>query len=160
MAVSQSQPKSKLAKRQVLFTGGGTWVVPPTVTFAIAHMRGGGGGGGERFISGGNGGDSSVDFASGLESAPGGIGGVDTGNTTTLTKPNRPANSGEGGGPNSPGDGWRYNKRWGFDSYFRTVGGTVTPGSSVTVVVGAGGTTATGAVGGSGIVSIEYFERV
>jgi hypothetical protein len=86
-------------KRIEAFTGSGTWTVPAGVTYAIAHMLGGGGGGGAQNDDGASGGDSTVAFASGTVSGPGGRGGASTGSATAKLGPVSIANSGAGGLP-------------------------------------------------------------
>jgi hypothetical protein len=144
-------------KRIAAFTGSGNWTVPAGVTYAIAHMLGGGGGIGASH-SGGAGSASSVDFASGLVSAPGGgrvisaSGGMDNAVAGS-------ANSGRGAGAQAgtatqPNNGQS-------DAQWIVAGAAVTPAAVIAVVVGAGGTAGTfGAAGGSGYVYIEFLEEI
>ena len=144
-------------KRIEAFTGSGTWTVPAGVTYAIAHMLGGGGGGGTGTTAS-VGSSSSVDFASGTVSAPGGQRGT---SRATTTGEAGAANSGEpatmGGGTSNLGDATS-----GPNPGARIVAGAdVTPGASINVTVGDGGAAGTsGAAGGSGYVYIEFFEEV
>jgi hypothetical protein len=161
-------------KRIEAFTGSGNWTVPAGVTFAIAHMRGGGAGSGGRTgatggaVPGANGGLSSVDFASGLVSAAGGIGTRDgASSSSSFTQPgvNAPANSGFAGtGIARPGEGQERTSSGVLQGSTIVVGAEVTPAAVIAVVVGAGGigggTTTKGGDGGSGYVYIEYFEEV
>jgi len=137
------------------FTASGTWTVPSGVTYAVAHIRAGGGGSGT--ASSGTGGTSSVAFSGGTVSATGGTGvnaAVFGGQVAGA------ANSGHGavfgyrdGGGNF---GWSGQSQNGA---YIVAGDDVTPGGSITVTVGAGGTAGTsGAAGGSGYVWIEYQE--
>ena len=146
-------------KRIEAFTGSGTFVVPDGVTYAIAHMMGGGGGVGNE-LTGGDGSNSSVAFASGTVIGPGlgkvvgpDFGGLsragvaNTGQNAQTALGSSAANrSGRGGAPHGN---------------FVVAGAAVTPGASINVTVGAGGSAGTsGAAGGSGYVYIEYFEEV
>jgi hypothetical protein len=146
-------------KRIAAFTGSGTWTVPAGVTYAIAHMLGGGGGagfGGSVGDIGGNGGDSSVAFASGTVTALGGFG--SRGEQTIAAGTSRAArdNSGEGAlGQTQASAG-----KSGNGNHI-VAGAAVTPAASISVTVGAGGTSGlNGAAGGSGYVYIEYYEEV
>lgn len=153
-------------KKVEAFTASGTWTVPAGVTFAIAHMVGGGGGGGgltsSTGVRGSDGGTSSVAFDSGTETAPAGRGGPAATNTAfTYDGLDGLANSGRGGGRTGTGV-TTVSFGGGESAPSISVGGTVTPGGSVTVTVGSGGAgggaTATGGTGGSGYVFIEYYE--
>ena len=145
-------------KKVQAFTTTGTWTVPAGVTYAIAHMLGGGGGGGGASTRGATGGESSVDFASGLVLSNGGYGGSNSGAGTnagarpTDTEPN----TGRGGGPNGiSAQGFAGDATW------VVAAAEVTPAATIDVVVGAGGAPGTdGITGGSGYVYIEYFEEV
>ena len=145
-------------KRIAAFTGSGTWTVPAGVTYAIAHMLGGGGGSG-RLNTGGDGATSSVDFASGLVSAPGGKRGATQYDHVAVAGT---ANTGEPatfyGGSNA---GIADASSGGNRGSVIVAGAAVTPAASITVTVGAGGSAGTnGAAGGSGYVYIEYYEEV
>jgi hypothetical protein len=149
-----------LEKRIAAFTGSGNWTVPAGVTYAIAHMLGGGGGSGQSATAG-NGSASSVDFAAGLVSAPGGLKGVMR--LGTFFDPQTgPANSGQPStfrGESGATDGVGFSGGNGGSTI--VAGGAVTPAATVAVVVGAGGSAGTnGAAGGSGYVYIEYYEEV
>ena len=162
MAVAQSQPRTRLERRVVRFTGNGTWTVPAGVTHAVAHMLGGGGGGG---ISneGGNGSNSSVAFSSGTVLSRGGGGGRHHRLTTNVGNAAGSANTGKGAMHGTAGSFRADLVAGGYagSATYSTGGGTVTPGQNVTVVVGAGGTAGTaGAAGGSGYVWIEFDQPV
>jgi len=140
------------------FTSSGTWTVPAGVTYAIAHMLGGGGGGGAQTVgTAGDGGDSSVAFASGTVTGPGGVAGTAS-QTGGVATSDQAANSGRGGQPNSTVTGGC----WGSDAQWVVAGAAVTPAASITVTVGAAGAGGTGGNaggdGGSGYVWIEYQE--
>jgi len=143
-----------LNKKIEAFTASGTWTVPAGVTYAIAHMIGGGGGVGQNTASG-DGGSSSVAFSGGTVSAPG-----LTKNVVfvagTLVPYAGPANSGmsaTGYSVSSVSDTGQ-----GSVAQYVVAGGDVTPASSITVTVGAGGVAGSnGAAGGSGYVYIEYY---
>ena len=134
------------------FSASGTWTVPAGVTYAIAHIRAGGGGVG---ASAGTGGSSSVAFAGGTITANGG--GPYTGATTsTASGAAGPTNSGNGavGHYFSPGE---ISASKAQDGTYIVAGGAVTPGTGITITVGAGGVAGTnGNAGGSGYVWIEY----
>lgn len=147
-------------KRIEAFTASGTFTVPAGVTYAIAHMLGGGGGLGSSTGAGGNGGDSSVAFASGTVTGPGGLGGP-----TAVSLANNALAS--GGTPNSgraperiSGSSGQFNG--GIDATYIVAAAAVTPAASITVTVGAGGTSTgfTNRNGGSGYVYIEFLEEV
>jgi hypothetical protein len=148
-------------KRIEAFTGSGNWTVPAGVTYAIAHMLGGGAGSGSRGTASA-GSASSVDFASGLVSSPGGstTGSGDTG--YTYTSEAGAANTGRGAkivnlNTQTPGN----QTDRGGDGNLLVFGAAVTPAATIAVVVGAGGAAGTsGAAGGSGYVYIEYYEEV
>ena len=154
MAVASSQPPTRLVTKTVRFTGNGTWTVPAGVDYAVAHMRGGGSGV-TRGIAGNVGGQSSVAFATGTVVAFG----MNRMALSTATGGQRyissPANSGaSGSGKIEDGGGRAGNRRSPGAMPVITAGSVVTPGQSVAVVVGAGGTGS--ANGGSGYVWIEY----
>ena len=132
------------------FTASGTWTVPAGVTYAVAHIRGGGGAAAGTVANGGN---SSVAFASGTVTANGGTSVTAYSEGTTGTAGSD--NSGQGGftyGGN--GFGTVTVVLRGADGAEVVAGSAVTPGDSVTVTVGAGGTGTR--AGGSGYVWIEY----
>ena len=138
------------------FTASGTFTPPTGVTYAVAHIRAGGGGAGR--ASSGAGGTSSVAFASGTISATGGNLANNGGNAADIAVAGV-ANSGQGaftsGYFNAPDQ--NVSATAGNGAYI-VAGGAVTPGTGITVTVGAGGTAGTnGAAGGSGYVWIEYF---
>lgn len=133
------------------FTADGTFTPPAGVTYAVAHIRGGGGGVSEGATAG-TGGTSSVAFAGGTISATGGAGQRGPGSPDPATA--GATNSGLGGlfgGGSSTG---KFQK--GSDGAYIVAGGAVTPGTGITVTVGAGGTSSHAATGGSGYVWIEY----
>lgn len=142
------------------FTASGTWTVPAGVTYAIAHCLGGGGGIGRTGTLGGAGGTSSVAFAGGTISATGGAAVIVGHSAPDATYGYTPqANSGMGGylslDEQATGGG---NTGVAFSGNSIVGGGAVTPGASITVTVGAGGTAGgtAGFAGASGYVWIEY----
>jgi hypothetical protein len=143
-------------KRIEAFTGSGTWTVPAGVTYAIAYMMGGGGGVATQ-LTGGNGSDSSVAFASGTVIGPGQNrvpgSGPAAGQVVQAGKNGIGANAATGDGQGPSGSS---------PNTYVVHGAAVTPGASISVVVGAGGSggTAPSAAGGSGHVYIEYYEEV
>jgi hypothetical protein len=132
------------------FSASGTFTVPAGVTYAIAHIRAGGGGAGDS--SSGAGGTSSVAFAGGTISATGGNGANTTAGSVSVAGA---TNSGQGAGARASSGSYRSEAA---DGAYIVAGGAVTPASSITVTVGAGGAAGTngGAAGGSGYVWIEY----
>jgi hypothetical protein len=141
------------------FTASGTWTVPTGVTYAIAHVRAGGGGCSE--TSAPAGGNSSVALPDGTVTA-------DAGNGMSLgrTFGGAPATTGRHGA-NRGGQGAalnHYNANTadqqafgtGGDGGYEVRGSSVTPGASISVTVGAGGSGTYN--GGSGYVWIEYQE--
>lgn len=153
--------------RIVRFNSSGTWTVPPGVFFAYVKMKGGGPGATDT-STGIPGSASSVAFSSGTLTAPGGQGGHLGG---TVTGIDGPANTGDGpawrvattyssgSSDKSSGAGTQGGNggvvamgRW--QGHEVSGGAPVTPGSSITVTIGAGGD---GTIdGGSGYVDIEY----
>jgi hypothetical protein len=144
-------------KRVAHFTGNGNWTVPAGVTYAIAHMIGGGGGVGT-IGTGGDGGLSSVAFAGGTVTSPGGprLRGPDTMSSASAGLAyGRSANF----NGSAPLNGFHANGSG--DSTYVVSGADVTPAATIAVVVGAGGSAGTsGAAGGPGYVYIEYYEEV
>lgn len=142
------------------FTASGTFTPPAGVTYAVAHIRAGGGGVGFGATAGGTGGTSSVAFAGGTISATGGNG-ANAGRADTVLAIASAANSGQGAWGNNQraittGEDNRVMRAG--DGAYIVAGGAVTPGTGITVTVGAGGIAGTsGAAGGSGYVWIEYF---
>jgi hypothetical protein len=144
-------------KRVELFNATGTWVAPARVTYAIATLVSGGGSGGLRNSTGGNTGGSSSAFGVSHE---GGRGGGGNRGTFTISRngKNAQANTGHGGtGATNSGSATN-----GADSYPKTFGSTVVPGTSYTITVGAGAAgvfvvDTTSGSGGSGYVQIEYW---
>jgi hypothetical protein len=133
------------------FTASGTFTPPAGVTYAIAHIRGGGGSASR--TGGGAGGASSVAFAGGTVTANGGAL-ADNANVESTAGFAGATNSGKG----ATGRSGAYSGAIvAGDGAYIVAGGAVTPGSGITVTVGAGGTAGTtGAAGGSGYVWIEY----
>ena len=135
------------------FTTSGTWTVPAGVTYAVAHIRGGGGAMSQSGAT--SGGNSSVAFASGTVTANGG-------QFVNLW----PAAPGGSSGAANSGLAARGGSIWTSAAYTSfgadtagdgaeiVAGGEVTPGASITVTVGSGGTGTL--TGGSGFVYIEY----
>lgn len=133
-----------------------TFNVPSGVDYVIANMIGGGGGTQHGATAGGTGGDSSVAFAAGTITAAGGlpVGTTDTSSTTVRINE---AGSRYGSGGRTTKDGSSAIRVQGGDGAFIRCGGTVTPGGTLSVVVGAGGTAGTGgSAGKNGIVWLEY----
>lgn len=145
-----------MTKKIAAFTASGTWTVPTGVTYAIAHIRGGGGGCAFGSTNGGTGGTSSVGFSGGTVSAAGGNGLCSTLSGGTDRSADGAANSGQGGRVTHNVSGAVGTLAG--DGAYVVAADTVTPAASITVTVGAGGTAATGAVGGTGYVWIEYYE--
>jgi hypothetical protein len=139
------------------FTADGTFTPPTGVTYAIAHIRAAGGGNGT--ASAGAGGNSSVAFAGGTVTATGGAACNANPGIPNPTAQAGATNSGWGarGGVYRSAEGsWPWQAG---DGAYIVAGDTVTPGTGITVTVGAGGTAGTsGAAGGSGYVWIEYAE--
>lgn len=177
MAVTFTQPKTRLVKRVVRFTGTGTFVVPEGVTYAVATCIGGGGGfsivrkdpNTEDAPSNVFGSPSSVDFPVPV-SAPGGNHGAArsfnsaSGLTLHATSSSfAEPNSGRGGAGSSTGGSTDRTASANMAGSGAVIvgGSTVTPGASIAVTVGQGGTgNALGASGGSGSVTIEFQEEV
>ena len=147
-------------KKIEAFTGTGSWTVPAGVTYAIAHMLGGGGGTG-KLTTAGNGSTSSVAFASGTVQSLGGRKGVAANPSSSGNNQAGLANTGRGATVTLASGNLLVPSNEGGDSTYTVAGAPVTPGASITVTVGAGGTAGTaGAAGGSGYVYIEYYEEV
>lgn len=158
----------QIRRRIVRFNASGTWVVPAGVFFARANMKGGGPGATTSTSTGIPGSASSIAWPTGTIVAPGGQGGATGASVVGI---NGPANTGDGpawrtaegygwgSADRASGAGYRHGNgsvtgtgRW--EGHEVKCGSTVTPGSSITVTVGAGGD---GTVdGGSGYVDIEY----
>jgi len=143
------------------FSASGTFTPPTGVTYAIAHVRAGGGGVGT--ASNGAGGNSSVAFSGGTVTATGGAAGFATGAVVVSGAAAGAANSGHGAVFNTVTSGtsqYSFTSPGGaMNGAYIVAGGAVTPGTGITVTVGAGGTAGTsGAAGGSGYVWIEYAE--
>ena len=142
-------------KRVQLFTATGAFVAPAGVTYVISRLVSGGGGGGGSNGNGSSGGSSSFSTNTHL----GGRGGtlctnVFNGGVAGL------ANTGNGGG--SQRDTTQLSGS-GADSTFKIQGIAVVPGTSYTVIVGAGGAGGSsggnpaGPAGGSGFVELEFY---
>jgi hypothetical protein len=146
-------------RRCDLFTTTGTFTPPTGVTRVTATLRGGGGGTNWGDGGGGDGGTTSIAFAAGTQSALGGKGcNVGRGGFINYgTHVLGANNSGQGGfmswaattGPNS-------SAQFARDGQLRIVDGVVTPGTGITVTVGAGGSSQTGN-SGSGVAWVEYY---
>jgi hypothetical protein len=138
--------------RITAFTASGTFTPAAGVTYAVAHIRAGGGGAGDS--SSGAGGTSSVAFAGGTISATGGNGANTTAGSVSVAGA---TNSGQGASARASSGS--YQSKAGDGAYI-VAGDAVTPGTGITVTVGAAGTAGTngGAAGGSGYVFIETFE--
>lgn len=139
------------------FTASGTWTVPAGVTYATAYILGGGGGIGS--AASGAGGTSSFAFAGGTISAAGGAA-LNLVNALSAVTVAAPANSGRGAFYAAAASGSFYgymgNNQIG-DGVYTVAGGATTPGASITVTIGAGGTAGTtGAAGGSGFIYVEF----
>lgn len=138
-------------------TGANNWTVPAGVTYVVAHMIGGGGGTHQGATAGGTGGTSSVEFASGTVTALGGnpYGTTDTSSTNTQTNKTG-VNFGDGAMMSKFGGNLVLLTMSGRGAYV-IAGGAVTPGATLVVNVGAGGTAGTGgSAGKQGIVWLEY----
>jgi hypothetical protein len=145
------------------FTTSGTFTPPTGVTYAIAHIRGGGGGTGTVGSTGGAGGTSSVAFASGTISATGGnLANNANAWNYQISAVAGVANSGQGASRSAqsdPGPAGTGQRVVGSDGAYIVAAAAVTPGTGITITVGAGGTAGSGgAAGGSGYVWIEYQE--
>lgn len=143
------------------FTASGTFTPPAGVTYAIAHIRGGGGGTGTVGSTGGAGGTSSVAFASGTISATGGnLANNANAWNYQISAVAGVANSGQGASRSAqsdPGPAGTGQRVVGSDGAYIVAAAAVTPGTGITITVGAGGTAGSGgAAGGSGYVWIEY----
>jgi hypothetical protein len=155
------------------FTTTTTWTVPTGVTYAIAHIRGAGGGIGLRdrnnpTVPAGDGGSSSVAFASGTITATGGSalnGNLQCSGVGIVANCVAGAvNSGKGAfSPNQGADATTggLSPYYAIDGTYLVAGAAVTPGATITVTIGAGGTAGSGAstvgaAGGSGYVWITY----
>jgi len=140
-------------KRVDLITSTGNWTAPSGVTYVIATIvSGGGGGGGNNIESGFIGGESSA-FGT---TAPGGNGGHGVSGYFTGASFTGAANTGM---PGSTALGSTYQGQsdpW--PARELVVGASVTPGTTYTITIGAGGAgRGGGAAGGSGFVNIEYY---
>lgn len=144
-------------------TGTTSWTPPAGCTYAIATIIGGGGAGGDGYTKTGSGGSSSVAFASGTVTASGGLnmGATRPGfNNVRIVFSN----------PHGSGRGQRYANITTTgqsliahcpDGDVVRAGATVTAGSAITVVVGAGasGDADSYGTGANGSVVIEYEVR-
>lgn len=150
-------------KKVQTFTASGTWTVPTGVTYAIAYVKGGGGGVGRANTvnAAGAGGNSIVAFSSTV-TAEGGAGMAALNSMDQrIQSRSAPANSGQGASFTAF---WEAGASYaggcvGASGAFITAASTVTPGAGVVVTVGAGGlATTSGSAGGSGLVTIEWYE--
>ena len=148
--VGLSSFERKMITKVDRFASSGTWTVPAGVTYAVAHIRGGGGAAAGTVANGSN---SSVAFASGTITANGGTSVTAYSEGTTGTA--GADNSGQGGFTFG-GNGFQTVTvvLRGADGAEVVAGADVTPGASIAVTVGAGGTGTK--AGGSGYVWIEY----
>lgn len=147
-------------------TGSNSWTVPAGVTYVIANIQAGGGGVAAGATPGGVGGNSSVAFTAGTQTATGGNNGG-SGSTTwvgTSFTNVTPEEYGAGGkrvwsdtsNPNVGGA--KMTTYQGGRGGFIRVGGEVTVGATLTITVGAGGTAGTnGTAGQQGIVWLEAY---
>jgi hypothetical protein len=152
---------------QFTTTGANSYTVPAGVTYIIANIIGGGGGTGHGATAAGAGGSSSVAFAAGTITASGGAAHSTTNNTYSDSATTTPTPSawGEGAFLSRTGtfnDGCRnillYRNSHASRGVDIRAGGVVTPGETLTVTVGAGGTAGTnGTAGKQGIVTLEYY---
>jgi hypothetical protein len=142
-------------KRIDYFTASGTWTVPTGVTYAIAHCIGGGGGAGPNNASAG--GSSIVSFSTAVTARGGTPGNIYPTWTGGAISNSAEANTGNGGSYSGwePGAGNSAMALSGSRGGYVVGGATVTPGASISVTVGTGGTGS--ATGGSGYVWIEYY---
>jgi hypothetical protein len=146
-------------KRRVeVFKTTGTYTPATGVTYATAFIRGGGGGAGHGDGGGGDGSSSSVAFAAGTQTALGGQGdAIGRPTPTFIARRGAQDNSSQGAYSQYAASGFA-SRAIGENGQLLVVSGTVTPGTGITVTVGAGGTTEGGiASAGSGLVWIEYY---
>lgn len=137
----------------VNFTSTGSWTVPAGVTYVVVYL-GGGGGGVSTSGAGGTGQASSFAFSSGTVSASGGNGdsdGQNLGDQTYARSYSGVANTCHGALITSNVSSGAAR---GADGAELVYGGVVTPGQTIAVTVGAGGSGTYS--GGSGYVRIEY----
>jgi hypothetical protein len=153
-------PTSKTAFRLTLLSGT-TWTVPAGVTYVNVTLTGGGGGGSGNPIDtiAGTGGTTTF---TGATSATGGTGGVTKRNGINSTTAGTGA-YGDGGQ-----DGYISSTSGADKAVYATRGNVVsslvtglTPGSTVSYAVGAGGSTTAdsirGGTGGQGKIDLEYW---
>ncbi len=149
-------------------TGSNSWTVPTGVTYVIANIQAGGGGTSNGATAGGTGGSSSVAFAAGTQTATGGgsNGSTSTFGVNTNLTDVTPEEYGAGGKrvwsdiSNPTSGGSRPVVTQGAKGGFLRVGGEVTPGATLTITVGAGGTAGTnGTAGRQGIVTLEAYSE-
>lgn len=146
--------------RKVVFQSSGTWTVPAGVFWAEAEVVGGGSGR-ARNNDGTAGTDTTVAFTGGTITGEA-MGATPTPNAAAFQVSDAPANSGESALVSASGNYLFANGTYsgGPGSWTRPpvskvrAGASVTPGASITITVGAGGS-ATGD-GGSGYAIIYY----
>jgi hypothetical protein len=160
MAITQiPAPAAGGEKRVDLFTATGTWVCPPEVTYAIAHLVAGGPTAGATAATPGGlrGNPGNPSSALGFTHEPGQGALGDASGTRSNGLPAL-ANSGMYGGAGST-DGANHGRQSAQIGPKKIAGTTVIPGTSYPITVGAGGSgPAAGAGnGGSGYVAIEYW---
>jgi hypothetical protein len=157
---------SKTAFRTTL-TSGTSWTVPTGVTYVNVTLYGGGGGAGGvgNNGTGAQAGTGGTTTFTGATSATGGLGGKKFDRGVSDTGINATVNSGQSG------IGAMYATNSDNSQFFGMIGEAgnfissivnTTPGASITYAIGAGGTAgpgdrATGGVGGSGKIDIEYW---
>lgn len=139
-----------------LFTATGTFTVPADVEYVVAYAVGGGGGIGTS-NSAGNGGTTSVNLPDGTLSSRGGIRGPFNGSLLTARAGRAGTSQGASGG--SVGDFFGSGGGWARNGRMIARSSEVTPGSTVSFTIGAGGSAgSSGAAGGSGFVMFEYYQ--
>ena len=159
MAVTHSQPTTRTVRRVASFTGNGTWTVPAGTRYAVAHVMGGGGSTGVG-TSGSYGSQSSVALPAGTVIGRGGTRSIQTTQTGgSPTGRNALANTGAGAAyAQVAASRVTKNQGNGGNAQYNVGGSEVTPGASISVVVGSGGAAGTsGGAGGSGYVWIEFW---
>jgi len=145
------------AKKIDYFTASGSWTAPSGVTFVIATMVAGGGGGGGHY-SNGSAGTSTVFGSLTHEAASGGVGGNVS--DPIYGQRNGGENTGQGGSARGERDSGSTNTivTPGQSSTAKRIGLEVTPATSYTVTIGAGGAGGSdrSGNGASGYVTVEY----
>lgn len=139
--------------------GANSYTVPTGVTYIVANIIGGGGGTGLGATTGGDGTASSVAFAAGTKTAAGGKNASTTATTNSGNSNSSFTSNAFGGGAVTVRSGSdTYTSLYAGDGTYLRTGGAVTPGATLTVTVGSGGTAGTnGNAGKQGIVWLEYY---